>query len=76
MSSGEEFDSSWKSGEPISFGLDGVIEGWTKGLVGMKVGGRRTLVIPGAMAYGEGEDDDSGRPMGDLVFTVDLVGVG
>lgn len=72
-SDGEEFDSSWERGEPIEFGLDGVIQGWTEGLVGMKVGGRRTLVIPADQAYGE--DSSGGGPSGVLVFTIDLVGV-
>ncbi len=51
-STGAQFDASWDRGAPISFPLDGVIQGWSQGLVGMKVGGRRTLVIPGHMAYG------------------------
>jgi peptidylprolyl isomerase len=72
-SDGEEFDSSWERGEPIEFGLDGVIKGWTDGLVGMKVGGRRTLVIPADQAYGE--EASGGGPSGVLVFTIDLVGV-
>ena len=69
--SGEEFDSSWERGEPITFGLDQVIQGWGEGLVGMKEGGRRTLVIPAELGYG-----NSGPAPGDaLVFTVDLVSV-
>jgi peptidylprolyl isomerase len=72
-SDGEEFDSSWERGEPIEFGLDGVIKGWTDGLVGMKVGGRRTLVIPADQAYGE--EASGGGPSGVLVFTIDLIGV-
>lgn len=72
-SDGKEFDSSWKGGEPIEFGLDSVIKGWTDGLVGMKVGGRRTLVIPADQAYGE--ESTGGGPSGVLVFTIDLVGV-
>ena len=76
LSSGEEFDSSWSGGEPIAFPLDGVIEGWTEGIPGMYVGGRRTLVIPAEQAYGESDEDSPGQPSGDLVFTVDLVGVG
>ena len=69
--SGEEFDSSWDRGAPATFPLDQVIQGWSEGLVGMKEGGRRTLVIPAELAYG-----DSGPAPGDaLVFTVDLVSV-
>ncbi len=68
----EQFDSSWDRGAPIDFSLDGVIQGWSDGLVGMKVGGRRTLVIPTQQAY----DNEPGQPEGVLVFTVDLVGVG
>jgi peptidylprolyl isomerase len=68
---GEEFDSSWSRGEPISFGLDQVIAGWGTGLVGMKEGGRRTLIIPADQAYGNG-----GPAPGDsLVFTVDLISI-
>jgi peptidylprolyl isomerase len=76
MSSGEVFDSSWERGEPAAFALDQVIDGWSEGLVGMKVGGRRTLVIPAALAYGVDDTDTSGTPTGDLVFTVDMLGVG
>ncbi len=72
---GEEFDSSWERGEPAEFSLDSVIPGWTDGLVGMKVGGRRTLVIPTEQAYGE-DAAAQGSPEGVLVFTIDLVGVG
>ena len=70
---GKEFDSSWSRGEPASFALAGVIPGWSKGMLGMKVGGRRTLVIPGDMAYGD-TPKQQGAPAGTLVFVVDLVG--
>ncbi len=68
-STGTEFDSSWSRGQPATFPLDQVIPGWSEGMVGMKEGGRRTLVIPPDLAYG-----NSGPAPGDyLVFTVDLV---
>ncbi len=75
-STGAQFDASWDRGAPISFPLDGVIRGWSEGLVGMKVGGRRTLVIPGDMAYGANPPPGAGiAPNETLVFTVDLVDV-
>ncbi|MBS1837137.1 MAG: FKBP-type peptidyl-prolyl cis-trans isomerase [Actinobacteria bacterium] len=75
-SNGAQFDASWDRGSPISFPLDGVIQGWSEGLIGMKVGGRRTLVIPGAMAYGATPPPGAGiAPNETLVFTVDLVDV-
>lgn len=75
-STGAQFDASWDRGSPISFPLDGVIQGWSEGLVGMKVGGRRTLVIPGDMAYGANPPPGAGiAPNETLVFTVDLVDV-
>jgi peptidylprolyl isomerase len=75
-STGAQFDASWDRGAPISFPLDGVIQGWSQGLVGMKVGGRRNLVIPAAMAYGNTPPPGAGIAPGEtLVFTVDLVDV-
>jgi peptidylprolyl isomerase len=75
-SNGVQFDASWDRGAPISFPLDGVIRGWSEGLVGMRVGGRRTLVIPGDMAYGPTPPPGAGiAPNETLVFTVDLVDV-
>lgn len=69
--SGEEFDSSWNRGESISFGLNGLIKGWQDGIPGMKVGGRRQLVIPPALAYGEtGGHRLSGKT---LIFVIDLI---
>lgn len=71
---GVEFDSSWSRGEPSQFPLDGVIPGWTEGLVGMKEGGRRTLVIPAELAYADSPPPASGiAPGADLVFTIDMV---
>ena len=73
---GEVFQSSWKMDGAIDFPLNQVIEGWSKGLVGMKEGGRRTVVIPAEMAYGANPPQGSGIPANaDLVFTVDLVKV-
>lgn len=68
------FDSSWaRGGQPISFPLDQVIKGWTDGLPGMKVGGRRLLIIPGDMAYGANPPPGSGiAPNETLVFVVDM----
>jgi len=75
-STGSQFDASWDRGAPISFPLNGVIQGWSEGLLGMKVGGRRTLVIPGEMAYGSNPPPGAGiAPNETLVFTVDLVDV-
>jgi peptidylprolyl isomerase len=72
---GDQFDASWDRGETITFGLNGLIAGWQEGIPGMRVGGRRQLVIPPALAYGEAGAGHrlSGRT---LVFIIDLVGVG
>jgi peptidylprolyl isomerase len=70
---GEQFDASWDRGESIEFPLRGLIAGWQEGIPGMKVGGRRQLVIPPALAYGEtGAHRLAGRT---LVFVIDLLGV-
>jgi peptidylprolyl isomerase len=73
--SGKEFDSSWSRGEPISFPLNQVIPGWSQGMVGMKEGGRRELVIPGALAYGANPPTPDIQPNETLVFVVDLISV-
>lgn len=74
---GVVFQSSLDSGEPISFSLDGVIEGWREGLVGMKVGGKRRLLIPAEKAYGANPPSGSGIPANaDLVFDVTLHKIG
>lgn len=71
---GEEFDSSWNRGESITFPLQGLIQGWQEGIPGMRVGGRRELIIPPALAYGEsGGHRLSGKT---LIFVIDLLGVG
>lgn len=75
--SGEEFDASWNRGEPFSFrlGKGQVIPGWDKGVAGMKVGGRRRLTIPSAMAYGARGAGEVIAPHEPLVFVVDLLEV-
>jgi FKBP-type peptidyl-prolyl cis-trans isomerase FkpA len=73
---GKVFQSSRDFGKPISFPLSGVIEGWTKGVPGMKVGGTRRLLIPAAMAYGSRPPYGSGIPAdADLVFDIELVSI-
>lgn len=77
LSTGELFDSSYERGVPASFpvGAGGLIEGWDTGLVGMKEGGRRQLLIPGDLAYGPmGSPPDIG-PDDTLVFVIDLLSV-
>lgn len=70
------FDSSWQRGEPATFPLSGLIEGWQEGLPGMKVGGQRLLVIPGALGYGAtGTSDGSIAPDETLVFVIELTAV-
>lgn len=70
---GKVFDSSWSSG-PIDFPLSQVVPGFAQGIEGMKVGGRREIVIPGDLAYGPNPDPSSGiPPNATLVFVVDLV---
>ena len=71
--SGEILQSSWKS-QPIDFPLDGVIMGWQQGMPGMKIGGRRLLVIPPELAYGASGSGPIG-PNETLAFVVDLVGL-
>jgi peptidylprolyl isomerase len=74
---GKVFDASWKRKEPFTFtlGQGAVIKGWDQGVAGMKVGGRRELVIPAALAYGSKGAGASIPPNAPLVFVVDLLGV-
>jgi peptidylprolyl isomerase len=75
--SGEEFDASWNRGEPFQFklGKGQVIAGWDQGVTGMKVGGRRKLTIPSALAYGARGAGGVIEPHEPLVFVVDLLEV-
>jgi peptidylprolyl isomerase len=75
--SGEEFDASWNRGEPFQFrlGRGQVISGWDQGVVGMKVGGRRRLTLPSAMAYGARGAGGVIAPHEPLVFVLDLLAV-
>jgi peptidylprolyl isomerase len=75
--SGAEFDASWNRDEPFRFklGKGQVIPGWDQGVAGMKVGGRRKLTIPSAMAYGARGAGGVIEPHEPLVFVVDLLDV-
>jgi peptidylprolyl isomerase len=75
--SGEEFDASWNRGQPFEFrlGKGQVIPGWDSGVQGMRVGGRRKLTIPSAMAYGARGAGSAIAPHEPLVFVVDLLAV-
>lgn len=75
---GKEFDSSWQRGQPLApfqLGQGSVIPGWDQGLVGMKVGGRRELVIPPSLGYGATGSAPAIPPNATLVFVIDLLGV-
>jgi peptidylprolyl isomerase len=74
-STGAQFDVSWDGGEPLQFGLGGVIQGWQQGLVGQKIGGRRLLVIPPDLGYGASGSPPVIAPNETLVFVVDLVSI-
>jgi peptidylprolyl isomerase len=75
FSTGEEFDASWDVGQPYPFPLGGgqVIEGWDKGIVGMRKGGRRKLTIPPELAYGAAGSPPGIGPNETLVYVVDLL---
>ncbi len=71
------FDASWNRGQPFTFtlGVGQVIKGWDEGVVGMKVGGRRELIIPPQLAYGSTSPGAGIAPNDTLIFVIDLVSV-
>ena len=72
---GTIFQSSHDMGDPVTFGLNQVIPGWTKGVPGMKVGGTRRLIIPSQMAYGPVRAAANIPPNSDLVFDIELTAI-
>ncbi len=77
LEDGTKFDSSLDRGQPLQFviGAGRVIKGWDVGLMGMKVGGKRTLFIPSHMAYGDRQVGPIIKPNSNLIFHVELVEV-
>ncbi len=74
---GKQFDSSWQRHQPFTIALSpgSVIPGWVQGIPGMKVGGRRELIIPSSLAYGKTGSGSTIPPNATLVFVVDLISV-
>jgi peptidylprolyl isomerase len=77
-STGKQFDASWDRGQDFDFTLGSgtVIQGWDQGLVGMKVGGRRQLIIPPSLGYGDQAQGEDIPANSTLIFVVDLVKIG
>ena len=77
LEDGTKFDSSIDKGKPFQFvfGTGRVIKGWDQGLVGMKVGGKRTLFVPSDLGYGERQIGQFIKPHSNLLFHVELIDV-
>ncbi|MFF9063894.1 FKBP-type peptidyl-prolyl cis-trans isomerase [Streptomyces sp. NPDC014891] len=77
FASGREFDASWDRGQPFKFAVGGgrVIKGWDRGIRGMRVGGRREIVVPPRLGYGERSPSPLIPAGSTLVFVVDLLSV-
>ena len=77
LKDGTKFDSSYDSGRPFSFSLGAgeVIPGWDQGVVGMREGGKRKLIIPATLAYGDQSPSPKIPPNSDLIFEIELISV-
>lgn len=77
LTDGTKFDSSYDKGRPFQFvfGTGRVIKGWDMGLIGMREGGKRKLVVPSHLAYGERQIGDIIPPHSDLIFNIELLEV-
>lgn len=75
LMNGTEFDSSYGRGQPIEFPLDNLIQAWQEGIPGMKVGGKRKLLVPFMMGYGLRGSPPAIPPKSDLIFEIELLGV-
>jgi peptidylprolyl isomerase len=78
LTDGKQFDSSVDRGQPFEFviGVGQVIQGWDEGVISMKVGGKRQLIIPSELGYGARGAGGAIPPHAELIFDVELLGVG
>jgi FKBP-type peptidyl-prolyl cis-trans isomerase len=75
LADGKEFDSSYKRNQPLDYSLTGLIKGWQEGVPGMKVGGKRRLVIPPELGYGHRGSPPNVPPDSTLIFEIELLDV-